>query len=840
MISTDVMRELQLYAGFPLFVFTVVLCSSACVLVFLAGYYISSNGRCRLTSATSFVKAALIKFNWPLWVSITTVLFLIPNHLLVRGLAVGIWDVDGVFFPYQVLVADYARIGRLIHWDPWSNAGRSILGDPQLGIFSPVNFIIGLLTGGTSSGFIFYWLLMWWLGGFGMLMLARHLKAPSWGACVVALGFLFCGAYTGHAEHTPFITAFSFLPLIIWRLDSALRTHQFRPAIEAGALWGLSALAGYPGLTIITGCFSALWAVGRWLFAEPSGTELILGSTNSTTKMVRRPPFWFAFSTLALVLVVGLVVLSPTYVAFFVEGAGTNARVGALSRERAIVSNALHPGALWTFASPYLTIVKFYDQMNGKNNLWPYTDVSSASIYAGAIISVLALCALLRQPRDRWRWWLLGLGLVSVACALGQALPLRGWLYDWFYPMRFFRHAAIFRLYYLFALSVLAAVATCDLAVAFRCPTDRTWTTFFAASTCVASCALLVFMASANYASDTGKIIFLLSYVHALWIWLGICGVAFSMWLLRNGLRSRCLPILMLALAGSDAFLTSTLSRQTVISTRPEDVKRWASLDERHSAVLDLTVNGLLREDTSCYPNPPCKLLKSDQLITKVPVFNSYATGESYFHYKMIDHPILKEMSIGTERVWFSKHVSQVVATERNFAAFVRRAETLGAPPLVVHSPEELLRRDVPSKEDFFQRTGGDGSEQTGTRQVAQINELPAAEKATINLVRYLPDELSFNVWCPTDGWLLVTDRWARSWQAEVNGRPTTVYGGNFIFRAVHVSAGQNNIKFTYHPFGFPWLVVFSWGTLAVVACYSVYSAVHRRTAPSPKVASEV
>jgi len=59
-----------------------------------------------------------------------------------------------------------------------------MLGDPQFGAFSPLNVIIGTLTGGTSSGFIFYWLLMWWLGGFGILMLARHLKAPPWGAGV--------------------------------------------------------------------------------------------------------------------------------------------------------------------------------------------------------------------------------------------------------------------------------------------------------------------------------------------------------------------------------------------------------------------------------------------------------------------------------------------------------------------------------------------------------------------------------------------------------------------------------------------------------------------------------
>jgi hypothetical protein len=847
-MSPDLIHQIQLYAGFPFFVLSALLGFVLCVPIILGADYLLSYGKGRIpTSPTTFFKGALVKHSWPLWLLVTSGLFLISNHLLVRGLAVGIWDVDGQYYPYQVLVADYARAGRFVHWDPWSNAGRPISGDPQVGAFSPLNFAIGFLTGGTSSGFILYWLLMWWLGGFGMLMLARHLKAPPWGGCVVALGFLFSGGYTGHAEHTSTITSFSFLPLVIWRLDSALCSHKLRPAVEAGALWGLSALAGYPALTILTGCFSALWALGRWLFPPPLATQTTSVAGSSPTEIARQPTLQFVFTVLVIVLFTGLIVLSPTYVAFFVEGAGTNARVGALSRERAVLSNALHPGALWSFASPYLPLLKLNDQMNGGNTIWSYTDVSSSSIYSGAIISALAVFALLRSPGDKWRWWLVGLGALSIACALGQTLPLRGWLYDWFYPMRFFRSAAKLRLYCLFIISVLAVIATRDLAIALRSSDDRTWKQFLVALLSVASGALLafVFMAFTNFELVTSKIIFLLGSIHALWVWLGVCGVAFAGWVLSGRIRQWYVPALLLALAGSDAFLTNVLSIPTMVNTKPQYVKRWGELDEKHSASLDLTGNGLLREDTSCYPNPPCEFPKNDQLITKVPVFNSYATGESYFHDRMTGHPILKEMSIGTERVWFSKDVGQIPPMRSNFVAFVRRTETLGEPPLVVHSLEELLSGGAPPTEyilrgeDLLRPPNRDALNDANADQIARIGRLPAAEKIAVNLVKYLPDELVINVQCPTDGWLLVTERWARRWRAEVNGSQATVYGGNFIFRAVQVSAGQNNIRFTYHPFGFPWLVIMSWGTLAVVAICSVYSGLHSRGTSYPTLAME-
>src|SRR5262249_41757523 len=368
---------------------------------------------------------------------------------------------------------------------------------------------------------------------------------------------------------------------------------------------------------------------------------------------------------------------------------------------------------------------------------------------------------------------------------------------------------------------------------------------FLLVASSVACCALIVFTVFATSMDNMAKIVFLLGCIHALWVWLGVSGVAFIGWLLPGKIRQSYVPALLLALGGSDTFLTDVLSIPTMVNTKPEYVKRWGELDEKHSASLDLTGNGLLREDTSCYPNPPCKFPKNDQLITKVPVFNSYATGESYFHDRMTDHAILKEMSIGTERVWFSKDVGQVPPTRSNFVAFVRRTETLGEPPLVVHSLQELLSVGAPPTEDILRGeelhrpTNIDALNEANADQIERVGTLPAAEKIAVDLVKYLPDELVFTVQCPTDGWLLVTDRWARSWRAEVNGRSTTVYGGNFLFRAVQVSAGQNKIKFTYSPLGFPWLVIISWGTLAGVICYLLYYGFHRWRASSPKVASE-
>jgi hypothetical protein len=380
--------------------------------------------------------------------------------------------------------------------------------------------------------------------------------------------------------------------------------------------------------------------------------------------------------------------------------------------------------------------------------------------------------------------------------------------------MRFFRHTGIFRSYYLFTVAVLAVVATRDLAAAIRHQPDRTaWKPFSAASAYVASCAVVAFIAVANSVPNTGinVLTIFLSKVHAAGVWVGICGVALTGWMLPSRFRQWSVPALLVALAAVDAFLTHKVSTELIFDTRPKSVARWNDLDAQHSAALDLTGSGLQRERRSCLDtNQPCTTLSTDQMITKAAVFNSYTSHKNPFHLRMLNQPVLRNSATGADRIWFAKDVVQVDASKGSFEAFLKRAQALGAPPLVVHDRGELL-------------SSTNSNNESPAQQVAQIETLPAAEKIAVNLERYSPDELAFSVECPSDGWLLVTDRWARSWQAKVNGKQTAVYGGNFIFRAIQVSAGQNQVRFTYDVLGFPWLLIISWGTLAVVAISSAY-----------------
>jgi len=173
-------------------------------------------------------------------------------------------------------------------------------------------------------------------------------------------------------------------------------------------------------------------------------------------------------------------------------------------------------------------------------------------------------------------------------------------------------------------------------------------------------------------------------------------------------------------------------------------------------------------------------------------------------------HPTLKNMALGSERVWFCAEAMQVPATEDCFVAFTRRAESLAAPPLVTHSPKNI--REV-----------SESASADGSTDLDRIAELPACSRILVRVQKYCPEELLFEATCPGDGWLLVTDRWGSAWRAEVNGKLTEVLGGNFVFRAIRVAAGENIVRFTYHPPLFPWLIIVSWTTLGVTAILAAF-----------------
>ena len=205
--------------------------------------------------------------------------------------------------------------------------------------------------------------------------------------------------------------------------------------------------------------------------------------------------------------------------------------------------------------------------------------------------------------------------------------------------------------------------------------------------------------------------------------------------------------------------------------------------------------------------DPDGEWVSNKNLPEKTPVLRGYSPFANRFHKKWVKNAILRSAAIGDSRFWFAREVGRVVPSDASFEAFASRSRSLHAIPLLVHTPEAMRRMP----------RGGERTPTDATDRAA-IETLPPAERIAVSVRSYRPEELVFEVTAPSEGWLLVTDRWATGWRAEVNGRAVPVVPADFIFRAIPVRPGLNRVRFEYRPFGIPWLVVLSWGVLATIA----------------------
>ncbi|MEL7061666.1 MAG: hypothetical protein AAGN46_16690, partial [Acidobacteriota bacterium] len=355
---------------------------------------------------------------------------------------------DGLDFygPAFSMLADHLRGGELLLWNPWVGGGRPDAADPQVGVYSPFVLAMALITGGGFAGYAVSLVVAWWLVAVGMFLLGRHLRAPDWGSAAAGLAVLSCGFFVSHIEHFTFVHAMAAVPWITWRLDVALVNRDRLAACQAGALWGLAGLGGYPGVTICTALWIGLWIIGRWLLGDDAGRRL--GARDAAI-------------VLCLAVVVATVVLAPAYLAFMVEVRDFSGRAEALHRDTAIAQNALPLGGLRSFASPTVTAIKKKERLR----LWPETPhPAMVSVHVGLVVTCLAFLGLVSRRGPPFRFAVLAIGLLFIAAALGSATPIRGWLYDLLPPMRFFRYTAFQRGFGLIALAILALWGTAALA----------------------------------------------------------------------------------------------------------------------------------------------------------------------------------------------------------------------------------------------------------------------------------------------------------------------------------------------------------------------------------------
>lgn len=101
---------------------------------------------------------------------------------------------------------------------------------------------------------------------------------------------------------------------------------------------------------------------------------------------------------------------------------------------------------------------------------------------------------------------------------------------------------------------------------------------------------------------------------------------------------------------------------------------------------------------------------------------------------------------------------------------------------------------------------------------VVEATTAPSAGAGTAALVEWTPDRLTLSVEAERGGLLVVSEVWAPGWRAAVDGREAPVLRANTAFRAVHVPAGEHELRLWYAPPAVRWGSRLSAAALAALA----------------------
>ncbi|RYY70742.1 MAG: hypothetical protein EOO13_05595 [Chitinophagaceae bacterium] len=335
------------------------------------------------------------------------------------------------YYPVRTLISDALKNGELPLWTPFINMGYPLHADMQSGAWNPVIWIFGLLGHYSLQAFHVEFLFYLSIAGIGFYYLCKNLGSGNIAAFTMALAYQFSGFMIDSVQFFNCISAAAYLPFIILFFRQTIIERKFKSAAALSFFLFLMFTGGYPSLFIIT-CYILVGyiiyyffkAANRMLFIKQVLPLLLLSG--------------LAFSLLSLPAIVSFVQHLPEIARGQGQSLATN------------LENSMNPSTMFSLLSPFSTTA---------NNDFLQSSILMRSIYIGLIPLIFFIYAFvnpgLRQDPEL-RFYLI-MSVIMLMMAWGEFFFLRQIAYYVLPLMNSFRHPALFRLFGIFFILLIAA-----------------------------------------------------------------------------------------------------------------------------------------------------------------------------------------------------------------------------------------------------------------------------------------------------------------------------------------------------------------------------------------------
>lgn len=365
-----------------------------------------------------------------LFISLAGLLAFAPVSFMLKALKN---DIVALEYPINHFISQCIHNGELPYWfNTWgmgfplqSNLTWGIFSTPQMLFSSLFNYNMYIL----HIEFMFFVL----LAGWSMFhLLHKYFVKDEWIAQLLAVCYMLSGFMVGSTQWLLYITAASFIPLVISSLLALLYTPSFKNAFQFSVVYFLMFTSVYAAFNIIT-TYSLLLFILFW-FLMPKNEK---GSNRIT----------FRYTLLAGVFTVLLCFPCLYYTVEVLKYIG---RGEAIATDTTFFnSNYLHPSALSNMLLPFSSVKMSF----------PNTEGTMLNSYTGLFVLLLFPAAIWQAVKEKSRPALLILSaaIIFLLFSFGEITPLRNAL-NLLPGFSYFRNPAIFRLYFIISIILFIAI----------------------------------------------------------------------------------------------------------------------------------------------------------------------------------------------------------------------------------------------------------------------------------------------------------------------------------------------------------------------------------------------
>lgn len=339
------------------------------------------------------------------------------------------WDLIDQAYPWRYFIGECLQEGILPLWNPYQLLGSPIHADPQSSAWYPVTWFFGFFFGYNIYIISFDFFLHIFLAGAGMFYLGRKLKFRSETAFFMAVSYMLSGFFIGNAQHFMWIISGTWIPFVL----GAFLALKDKPSLAAAVRFALATFmlmtGGYPAfvflLIYLLLALTILFVIEFYRKRDFTGLRKYLG--------------YITVTAIITVLMASVVLISVVHLQDAItRGSGVTLRQALFG--------ALTPRSMISLILPFATV---------KEPEFFGTDLSMANAYFG-LIPLVFLIASLFIRRIAVINLILAWGLFCLVAAMGEATPLREFLYHNIPGMDMFRFPALFRIYAILSFILVA------------------------------------------------------------------------------------------------------------------------------------------------------------------------------------------------------------------------------------------------------------------------------------------------------------------------------------------------------------------------------------------------